>query len=135
MYLTTPAHIDASEALLTAYGAAKFTSLNEPKFKRILAQAQLRNGQYESAIANAEAAIAGGDLKAVCHLISAVAHANLSDRPAAADELAAASMSWPEEFKSGEDVIVTAEKGLLWFDTRAELEAMRLEAEQLISSP
>ena len=57
-----------------------------------------------------------------------MAHAKLGDRPAAAVELAEASMSWPEEFKSGEGVIVTAEKGLLWFDTRAELEALRDEA-------
>ncbi len=67
-------------------------------------------------------------------MISAMAHAKLGDRPAAADELAAASKSWPEEFKSGEDVIVTAEKGLLWFDTRAELEALRDGAEQLLES-
>ncbi len=54
-----------------------------------------------------------------------MAHAELGDRPAAAVELAE---SWPEEFKSGESVIVTAEKGLLRFDTRAELEALRVEA-------
>ncbi len=62
-------------------------------------------------------------------------HTKLGDRPAAANELAAGSRSWPEEFKSGEDVIVTAVRGLLWFDTRAELEALRLEGEQLIGSP
>ncbi|MCH8854069.1 MAG: protein kinase, partial [Planctomycetes bacterium] len=135
IYLTMPGHIDEAEALLTAYGAANFTTLGEPKMNRILAQAQLRNGRYEDAITNAEAAIEGGDLEAVCHLISAIAHAKLGDRPAAADELIAASMSWPAEFESGEDVIVTAEKGLLWFDTRAELEALRLEADQLIGSP
>ena len=71
----------------------------------------------------------------VRHLMGAMAHAKLGDRPAAADALAAASMSWPGEFKSGEDVIATAVRGLLWFDTRAELEALRLEAEQLIGSP
>ena len=64
----------------------------------------------------------------MCHLIGAMAHAKLGDRPAAANELAAANASWPKEFKSGENVIAPAEKGLLWFDTRAELEALRVEA-------
>ncbi len=50
---------------------------------------------------------------------------NWAIAPPAAVELAE---SWPEEFKSGEGVIVTAEKGLLRFDTRAELEALRVEA-------
>ena len=63
-----------------------------------------------------------------------MAHDKRGDRPAAAVELAEASMSWPEECKSGENVIVTGEKGLLWFDTRAELEALRDGAEQLLES-
>ncbi len=56
---------------------------------------------------------------------------NWAIAPPAAVELAE---SWPEEFKSGEGVIVTAEKGLLRFDTRAELEALRDGAEQLLES-
>jgi tetratricopeptide (TPR) repeat protein len=135
IHLTVAEHLDAAEALLNAHGAANFTTLREPKFKRILAQAQLRNGYYQDAILNASAAMEEGDLPVVCHLIKAVAHANMGERADAANELGEAHEHWPEQFDAGDDVIVTAEKGLLWFDTRAELIQLRREATELISAP
>ncbi len=70
----------------------------------------------------------------MCALINAVAHGHLGDRTASAAALATAKENWPQEFESGQEVLVSAQKGLLWFDTRAELEALRAEAEQLLAS-
>lgn len=78
--------------------------------------------------------VAGGDLKAVCHLIGSIAKTTMGDHEGAARELAGAKQHWPDEFEAGGDFIVTAEKALLWFNPRAELEALRAEAEQLLAS-
>ncbi|MEE9297116.1 MAG: protein kinase [Phycisphaerae bacterium] len=134
LHLTLPEHQDILEALVEAKMADAFTSLDDPRYKRILAQAYLRNGKYDDAARSAQAAIQGGDSKAVCHLVSAIAKAELGDPAAAEEALASAKENWPEQFKNGDDVIVMAEKGLLWFDTAAELDKLRAEAEQLIQS-
>ncbi|MCZ6655038.1 MAG: hypothetical protein O7D91_18680, partial [Planctomycetota bacterium] len=53
---------------------------------------------------------------------------------AAREELDTAIERWPTEFQNGEEVLITAEKGLLWFDTRAEFQALRVEAERLLQA-
>ena len=70
-----------------------------------------------------------GDRSAYCHLIAAIANAHLGESDLADDHFEQALGNWPAEFDE-DDVIVTAEKGLLWFDTLAELQALRAEAEQ-----
>ena len=70
----------------------------------------------------------------MCLLISAIAQAHLGRRDDALRNLDLAEKSWPESFKSGEAVIVTADEGLLWFDTAAELESLRAEAQLLLES-
>ena len=62
-------------------------------------------------------------------MIAAIANARLGELDLANDQLAQALENWPAEFEE-DDVIVTAEKGLLWFDTLAELQGLRAEAEQ-----
>ncbi len=133
-YLTLRGHQDNAKALNEARIAAAFTGLRDPRFKRILAQAQLRSGQFADAATNAEAAMDAGDLKPVCLLISAIAQAHMGKREDALRNLEGAEQSWPESFKSGEDVIVTADEGLLWFDTAAELKSLRAEARLLLES-
>lgn len=81
------------------------------------------------AVSHAAAAIDGEDRPAYCHLIAAIANARLCELDLANDQLAQALENWPAEFEE-DDVIVTAEKGLLWFDTLAELQGLRAEAEQ-----
>ena len=134
LYLSLPDHEDAAKALDEAKLAATFTGLEDPRFDRILAQAYLRNGEFEDAARHAAAALKDGDNQTICHLIGAVAQAKAGELTVAREELDAAIENWPPEFKNGEEVLVTAEKGLLWFDTRAEFEALRGQAEQLLQT-
>ncbi|MCH8053050.1 MAG: hypothetical protein IH895_03240 [Planctomycetes bacterium] len=134
LYLSLPDHKDTAKALDEAKLAATFTGLEDPRFDRILAQAYLRNGEFEDAARHAAAALKDGDNQTICHLIRAVAQAKAGDLTAAGDGLDEAIERWPPEFKNGEEVLVTAEKGLLWFDTRAEFQALRGEAERLLQT-
>ncbi len=134
LYLSLPDHEDAAKALDEAKLAETFTGLEDPRFDRILAQAYLQNGEFEDAARHAAAALKDGDNQTICHLIAAVAQGKAGDLTAAREELDAAIENWPPEFKNGEEVLVTAEKGLLWFDTRAEFQALRGEAEGLLQT-
>ncbi len=131
LYLTSPKKRDYVKALEKARHAAASTGLRDPRFKRILAQAYLRNEAFADAAVYARAAIKDGDTPAYGHLIAAIAEARLRNRQRAEEHLKRAKENWPKEFED-EDLMVTAEKGLLWFDTRAELESLRSEAEKLI---
>ncbi len=134
LYLSLPDNEDATKALEEAKFAATFTGLDDPRFDRILAQAHLVNDAYDDAARHAAAALKDGDNQTICHLIGAVAQAKAGDLTAAREELDAAIEKWPPEFKNGEKVLVTAEKGLLWFDTRTEFQALRGEAERLLQT-
>ena len=133
IHLTLPAHQDFAEALRLAELARVFTSLRDPRFDRILAQAYLRNERYADAARHAQAAVASGDEPAYGHLLAAAAEARLGRADAAAAQLELARKNWPRAFKE-EEVFVTAEKGMLWFDTLAELNTLRDEAERLVAA-
>ncbi|MCH7703378.1 MAG: protein kinase [Planctomycetes bacterium] len=100
----------------------------DAKAKRILALARLRNGEPTDAIANAQAALNLVDEPTVNHLILAVAHATLGHRDQARQHLADANESWPTSLRDADSFRVTADKGVLWFDTNAELTQLRDEA-------
>jgi len=134
LYLSLPDHEDVTKALDEAKLAETFTGLEDPRFDRILAQAYLRNGEFDDAARHAAAALKDGDNQTICHLIRAVAQARAGELTAAREELDTAIERWPAEFQNGEEVLVTAEKGLLWFDTRAEFQALRVEAERLLQA-
>ncbi|MCH8964015.1 MAG: protein kinase [Planctomycetes bacterium] len=134
LYLSLPGHEDAAKALDEAKLAATFTGLDDPRFDRILAQAHLANGAYDDAARHAAAALKEGDNQTICHLISAVAQAKAGDVTAAREQLDEAIENWPPEFKNGKEVLVTAEKGLLWFDTLAEFQSLRGQAERLLQT-
>jgi len=151
LYLTLDQHLDGQLALEQAKMADALTSLNDPRFKRILAQALLTNGQYVDALTQAEAAIkrsrpkrqsqrqsAEGEpaygFPTYSHLIASIASSRIGKREEAERHFQLAEDTWPAEFRAGEEVIFTAEKELLWFDTAAELESLRDEAQQLLKS-
>ena len=134
VYMTLPELQDDDKALEKAKLAVAFTALKDPRFKRVLAQALLRKDEFLDAVTNATAALRQGDAPAYCHLIAAVAEARLGNVEKAKGHLEDAAKNWPAEFQAGGDVIVTAEKGLLWFDTATELESLRAEAQQLLES-
>ena len=133
-YLMLTGRQDNTLALDEAKNAIAFHERGDPRYNRILAQAHMRNREFEDAARHADAAVQGGDEPAYGHLISAIARAQTGDAMAAQKHLDDATKNWPEEFTNGEDVIVLAEKGLLWFDTAAELQALRAEAEQLLQT-
>ena len=125
---------DNKLALDEAKNAIAFHEGGDPRYNRILAQAHMRKGEFEDAARHGDAAVQGGDEPAYGQLISAIAHAQTGDTTVAQKHLDDAVANWPEQFARGEEVIVMAEKGLLWFDTAAELQALRAEAEQLLQA-
>ena len=133
LHLTLAGHENDERALSFAEDAVAYTGLRDPRFKRILAQAALRVGQYEKAKRYAKAAADEKDEPAYCHLIGAIAAAHMGDSKTARDLLDQARDNWPKAFETG-GVIVTAEKEVLWFDTRAELEGLLTEAELAIAA-
>ncbi len=132
LYLTLPEHRDPREALRLAERAFSSTDLDDPRFNRILAQARLANGRPAEVVVLAEGALEKGDLPAMCHLILAVALAELHLRPVAQRHLDEAERQWPQAFAEHSE-IVDAEKGLLWIDRRDEFENLRDHARQLIA--
>jgi len=131
LHLVLPGHIDNEAALEQAKLAYTATQLRDPRFDRILAQAHLESNEYRDALRHAMAAIDGGDRPAYCYLITAIANAYLGELDLANEYVEQALENWPAEFDE-DDVIVTAEKGLLWFDTLAELQDLRAEAERAL---
>jgi len=103
----------------------------DPKAKRILALAHLRNGQFDKAIKQAGAALNLGDLPAVDHFIIAIAQGQLGTLSAAREHLATAVARWPHDLDAG-GVIATAPRGVLWFETAEELNGLRREAQAAI---
>lgn len=100
----------------------------DPKAKRVLALACLRSDEPAEAIEHANAAINLDDEPTVNHLILAIAHATLGHRQEAGQHLKAANASWPAKLRDADSFIVTADKGVLWFDTNAELTQLRNKA-------
>ncbi|HEY3244421.1 MAG TPA: protein kinase [Phycisphaerae bacterium] len=103
----------------------------DPLIKRMLALAQLEHDPAASLI-HAQAAADLSDMACLNHLITAVAHARLSDPAAARTALQRAADTWPDALGSEAAFLVTAERGLLWFETAAELHELRARAEAAI---
>ena len=68
------------------------------------------------------------------HLIRAIAFARLDDLPSAREQLDQALTTWPDDLKGDGAFRPTADAGVLWFETAAELTALQHEAEALIPS-
>jgi tetratricopeptide (TPR) repeat protein len=121
---------DHAQALEVAGYAVYLSAGNDPRAKRIKALAHLRNGQFVQAIDHAEAAIQLGDMAAVNHLIIAVAEARRGNKIGAEDHLEDADKVWPGELKKTE-FVATYNEGILWFESRAELEGLRAQADRI----
>jgi tetratricopeptide (TPR) repeat protein len=103
----------------------------DPRVARIRALAHLRNGQLEEAVEYGEEAIRLNDMLAIDHLIIAIAEAHHKRMSAAREHLQAALNDWPADLEDA-GVIVTAPNGVLWFETAAEINRLREEAERAI---
>lgn len=125
---------DAEEAKTSALKADDRADGRESKVKRILALAYLRTGHFERAVRNAGEAIDKNDMAAINHLIMAIAEARRGDALSAKEHLDEARSDWPDDLRGEGDFRATADKGVLWFDTYAELETLRAEAENLIGA-
>ena len=115
-------------ALQDATDADAYARRRDPRAKRVRALAHLRNDEPAKASEHANKAIELGDEPTVNRLILAIAHATLGHRDEARQHLTEANESWPAALRDAKSVIVTADKGVLWFDTNAELTQLRDEA-------
>ncbi len=104
------------------------------RVKRILALAHLRTGEFADAVRQADAAIRLGDMTCINELTKATAHAGLGDRDAARGALQTAIERWPPALINEHAVVVTSDRGVLWFDTATELMSFRAEASAAIDS-
>lgn len=132
LHLMFSEHRDVALALNEAISANALSSLEDPRYKRILARAYFLNGNYEEAAQYAEGATKGGDRKAYGLFIQASAQAELGNAQQAEALYEEARENWPEEFVA-RDIVITADRGFLWFDTLKELEELREDAEQRIN--
>jgi serine/threonine protein kinase len=124
---------DATEARIKAAVADQLGRRPSAKAKRMSALAFLRTDDYRGAIANAHFAIQLGDSVTVNELIMAVAEARLDHADDCRAHLETAEANWPSELKNAGDFSVDAETGILWFETWAELDRLRGEANQALS--
>ena len=124
---------DRMDALDDAKYADRLANEKNPRVKRMLALAHLRNEEFDQAVKHAESAIALGDMHCINNLILALAKANGSDWSAAASHLAIAADTWPTALVEG-NFLATYDGGVLWFESRVELEGLREEVETLIAA-
>jgi tetratricopeptide (TPR) repeat protein len=112
-------------ALESAIHADYLAEHTDAKAKRIWALAHLSLGEYMQAIECARAALELGDLATIGYLVLAVAEARLGDLASAQAHLDAANTGWPPELMTKQSFLPSAEKGVLWFETGAELASLR----------
>jgi len=127
-------HVDFPSALDAAKHADMLADSKDPKAKRVRALAHLKNDEFEQAAEHATAAIALGDMPTINHLACAVAYATLTQQQEAQRELYLADDKWPTELEAEEAVHATADGGVLWYDTAAELDELRRQAALLIEN-
>jgi len=125
--------IDVKTALGDANYADRLANERHPRAKRFRATAHLRNGEVKEAIEHARRAIGLGDMATVNHLIIAVGEAKRGNSIGATDAFDAAARFWPADLTEL-PFVATFDNGILWFESRAELEALRAEASALIDT-
>jgi len=87
-------------ALDDAKYADRMAAFKDPRAKRIVAMAHLRNSEYEKALEHAAQALELKDEPTIDHLISALAQARLVRLDAAKAGLASADASWPAHLRT-----------------------------------
>ncbi len=125
-------HIDVRKALDDAKYADRLALSRDPKAKRILALAHLRNNDFDDAVTEGRAALALNDMPTVNHLIIAVAEVKRGQITAANEALDAAKKAWPEPLRKPGEFAAFAETGELWIESADDLLRLREEAEAAI---
>ncbi len=127
--------IDAQKALAAAITADGLGGLDESdaRIKRILAEAHLRRQHWPDAADNAGQALKLNNKAPNPHLILAIAEARLGHGDVAREHLEIATANWPVALQDA-GMIATADRGILWFESIADLEQLRTEAEAALAS-
>ncbi len=130
------ADIDAAHR--DAVNADRLADEQDGQVKRLLALSYLRDREYERASAEAELALErghnpGGALPCVTQLVLALASVHKGDPESARQHLEAADVNWPHELKQPSSIMVSQEKGYVWFDAARELYDLRKEVEAALA--
>jgi tetratricopeptide (TPR) repeat protein len=105
-----------SEALDDAKHADRLANFTDPRAKRALALAYLKNGEPERAIEQARLAIEMNDEPAINQLILAAAAADMGRLDAAGSYLKQAESAWPEPLRKAGSFKARADTGDLWIE-------------------
>jgi tetratricopeptide (TPR) repeat protein len=127
-------HLNVRKALDDAKYADRAAKFRDPRAKRVLSLAYLRNDQFDDAVNEARAAIELKDAPTANHLIIAIAEAKRGQVRAARDALAAAESAWPEQLKKPGEYIASAETGDLWIESADGLIQLKAEVEAAIAT-
>jgi tetratricopeptide (TPR) repeat protein len=127
-------HFNVRKALDDAKHADRIGKSRDPKAKRVLAIAHLRNNEFEDAVTEARAAIALKDMPTVNYLVIAVAEAKHGQVTAARKALMEAEAAWPKELREPGGFNASAEAGDLWIESADGLIQLKDEADAAIAS-
>ncbi len=131
--LAEPDPVAMENALDDAKHADRLANGQDPRVKRLLALAYLRQGRPDRASAAADAALAGGDYPAFNHLVRCLATLHQQDRATAQAHFSAALAAWPAEFATAA-FIAGYDQGVLWLEARSDLQRLRAEVETALDS-
>ncbi|MBI4718008.1 MAG: protein kinase [Planctomycetes bacterium] len=126
--LNLPDYRNFEEALDDAKYVDRLSTERNPRAKRLRALAHLRNGQLQAAVEQADLALGLKDQPVVANLIAAIAEQGRGRAAEARVRLDAALREWPSTWNDG-GFTVTFDEGILWFETAAEFQQLREEAE------
>lgn len=122
-------HLDLQVALDDAKHGDRL-GLADPKAKRVLALAYLRNGDFGRSAQEARQALQLGDEASINHLILACAAKGQGDAQARASALEEARKSWPAGLRTPGAYEAHAYTGDLWIETADERLALEKQAEE-----
>ncbi len=130
LFLDLEGYTDADQAVQSA----RFVNLLIPDAiaKRLLARAHLESGEFAEAGRQAALAIERGDMKTVNYFIRAIAEAQQGHRAEASRHYAKALEHWPDGLREKGTFVVTAPKGVLWFESADLLLHLQRRAEGLL---
>jgi serine/threonine protein kinase/Flp pilus assembly protein TadD len=132
MRLTPGPYLDHVGALSDARNADELAERKQAKVKRFLAMAYLKNGQFDKARAEANAALGKHDLEVFNRLVLAMAEFGLGNVETAKKERATAKKVWPADLTQPGETKRSQFDGVLWFEKSDELLRLWDEASALI---
>ncbi len=132
VHLELPTAINAENAVEDAKLADRLADNKKPISQRVLGLARLRNQEFAKAAESAQEALDAGDFPAFNHLVLACAHAKLNEREIAKEHFQKALSQWPEKLKTPDSYLVSADDGILWFESGKELFTLKHEAANLL---